>query len=75
MSDVERDRAAAAEKARQIEVDRVLLAELESVRGSRVVYRELKRTDADYAEAFRNAGLDLDATVPERGRQAAGVPN
>ena len=25
----------------------------------------LKRTDADYAEAFRNAGLDLDATRPD----------
>ena len=36
VSEVERDRSAAAEKARQIEVDRVLLADLESVRGSRV---------------------------------------
>ncbi len=64
-SDVEHDRSAAAEKARQIEVDRALLEELESVRGSRATYRELKRTDADYAGAFRNAGLDLDATRPD----------
>ncbi len=65
VSDVERDRAAAAEKARQIEVDRVLLEELESVRGSRVTNRDLQRTDADYAEAFRKAGLDLGATGPD----------
>jgi hypothetical protein len=65
VSEVVRDRSAAAAKARQIEVDRVLLEELESVPGSRVSYRELKRTDTDYAGAFRNAGLDLDATRPK----------
>ncbi len=67
VSEVERDRSAAAEKARQIAVDRVLLEELESVRasGSRVTNPGLKRTDADYAEAFRKAGLDLDATRPD----------
>jgi eukaryotic-like serine/threonine-protein kinase len=65
VSEVERDRSAAAEKARQIEVDRVLLEKLESVRGSRVAYRDLKRTDADYAKAFRTAGLDLDASRPD----------
>ncbi len=65
VTEVERDRVAAADKARQIEVDRLLLEKLESVRGSRVTYRELKRTDTDYAEAFRNAGLDLDATRPD----------
>ncbi len=42
MAGVERERAAAAEKARQIEIDRVLLAELESVRGNRVVHRRLE---------------------------------
>ncbi len=62
---VERERAAAAEKARQIEIDRVLLADLESVRGSRVDHHELKRSDAEYADVFRKAGLDLDATGPE----------
>ncbi len=65
VTEVKRDRSAAAEKARQIEIDRVLLAELESVRGSRVIHRELKRTDTDYAGAFRNAGLDLDAVRPD----------
>ncbi len=65
VSEVEQDRSAAAEKARQIEIDRVLLAELESVRGNRVENSSLKLTDADYAGAFRNAGLDLDATSPD----------
>jgi eukaryotic-like serine/threonine-protein kinase len=65
MAGVERERAAAAEKARQVEIDRVLLAELESVRGNRVAHLNLKRTDAEYADVFRKAGLDLDATKPE----------
>ena len=34
-------------------------------RGSRVTNRDLKRSDADYADAFRKAGLDLDATGPD----------
>ena len=69
ISEVERDRAAAAEKAWRIEVDRVLLEELESVRGNRVDHRrDLRRADAGYAEVFRKAGLDLDAT----GAQHAG---
>ena len=65
VSDVERDRAAATEKTRRIEIDRIMLAELESVRGNRVDHRELKRSDAEYADVFRQAGLDLDATGPE----------
>ncbi len=62
---VDRDRADAAERARQIEIDRALLADLESVRGSRVDHRELKRSDAEYADVFRRAGLDVDTTRPE----------
>ncbi|HTU87431.1 MAG TPA: serine/threonine-protein kinase, partial [Solirubrobacteraceae bacterium] len=48
MTGVERDRLSAAEKARQMEIDRVLLADLETVRGSRIDHRELKRSDAEY---------------------------
>jgi serine/threonine protein kinase len=62
---VAQDRAAAAEKARQIEIDRVLLGELETVRANRVDHRELKRSDAEYADVFRKAGLDVDAISPE----------
>ena len=69
VSEVEQDRTTAADRARQIEVDRVLLEELESVRGARVMHRELKRTDTDYAHAFRTAGLDLDTTGPEQAGQ------
>jgi serine/threonine-protein kinase len=65
MAGVERDRSDAAEKARQIEIDGILLADLESVRGSRVDHGELKRSDAEYAEVFRKAGRDLDASGPE----------
>ncbi len=65
MAAVERDRVAAAEKARQIETDRVLLADLETIRGSRVHHRDLKRSDSEYAAVFRKAGLDLDSTPPE----------
>ena len=70
---VERERAAAAEKARQIEIDRVLLTDLESVRGNRVAHRrDLKQTDVEYAAVFRKAGLDLDATgADEAGRWLA----
>ncbi len=65
MAAVESDRVAAVEKARQIETDRVLLAGLESIRGSRAHHRELKRSDSEYAAVFRKAGLDLDTTPPE----------
>jgi tetratricopeptide (TPR) repeat protein len=62
---VERDRADVAERARQMEIDRALLADLESVRGSRVDHRELKRSDAEYADVFRRAGMDIDTTRPD----------
>jgi serine/threonine protein kinase len=66
MDQVQREQAAAAEKARQIEVDRVLLGELETVRGNRVAHRNPKRSDVEYAAVFRKAGLDLDATESEK---------
>ena len=62
---VERDHLAAAEKARGIETDQVLLADLETVRGNRVDHRDLKRSDAEYAEVFLRAGVDLDVIRPE----------
>jgi eukaryotic-like serine/threonine-protein kinase len=60
------ERDVAAEKARQLEADRVLLAELETARGNRADQVDPKRTDADYAAAFRRAGLDLDKPEPEQ---------
>ncbi len=65
MAGVDRERTAAAEKARQIEIDRTLLGDLESIRANLVIHREPKRADAEYAAVFRKAGLDLDSTGPE----------
>jgi serine/threonine-protein kinase len=62
-----RDRTAQVDKTRR------LLVELEAIRGSRAEHLDRKRTDADYAAAFRQAGLDLDAVGPaEVGRWFAG---
>jgi eukaryotic-like serine/threonine-protein kinase len=63
---IEQGRDQANERAARIAADRRLLAELESVRGARAEHWDSKRTDAEYAAAFRDAGLDLDATDPER---------
>ncbi len=51
---------AAVDRARQAEVDRTLLAELESIRGARSDERTPSRAEAQYAAAFRKAGLDLE---------------
>jgi serine/threonine-protein kinase len=59
---IEQGRMTAEEKAAQIAADRKLLSELESIRGDRAEHLDPKRTDAEYAAAFRQAGLDLDAT-------------
>ncbi len=69
---VELDRAAAAEKLQQTEIDKRLLEELELVRGNLIMHRDLTRADAQYRDAFRRAGLDLDATgTQEAGRWLA----
>jgi eukaryotic-like serine/threonine-protein kinase len=67
----ERDDAEA--RARQLRVDRELLARLEAVRGDRSEHMDPKRSDADYADAFRKAGLDLDMVSPaEAGKWISG---
>jgi eukaryotic-like serine/threonine-protein kinase len=58
------EQAAAADKGRRLEADHALLADLDSVRGGRAEDRDVKHTDAEYAAAFRKAGLDVDATEP-----------
>ena len=66
---LDRERADAVEKVHRLDVDRALLTNLEAVRGDRAEHWDPKRTDADYAAAFRKAGLDLDVTEPaEAGR-------
>ncbi len=66
IAEIGRDGAAAEARAARIAADRTLLAELESVRGGRADHGDAKQTDAEYAAAFRKAGLDLDAVAPER---------
>jgi serine/threonine-protein kinase len=60
------EQAKARERARQAEIDRTLLAELESIRGNRSEHWDEKRTDAEYAAAFRKVGLDLDRMEPRQ---------
>ncbi len=59
---LETDRAGATEKARRLEVDRVLLADLEIARGKSTKLNRPEQADAAYNTAFRKAGLDIDAT-------------
>ena len=70
---IEQGRRSAEERAARLALDRKLLAELESVRGNRAEQHDPKQIDAQYAAAFRDAGLDLDATEPkEAGAWIAG---
>jgi serine/threonine-protein kinase len=57
---IERGRAAAQEKARQLEREKALLERLETVRGKRSEHWDWNRTDAEYEAAFREFDLDLD---------------
>ncbi len=75
IAEIGRDGAAAEARAARIAADRTLLAELESVRGGRADHGDPRRADAEYAAAFRKAGLDLDAVGPERaGEWIAAAP-
>ncbi len=56
------DKAAAFEKAHRLEIDRILLAELETARGKSADRDRPALADAAYNDAFRKAGLDIDAT-------------
>jgi serine/threonine-protein kinase len=60
-----REQAAAEKKAKEVERDRKLLAELEAIRGNRSEHWDDKRIDADYAAAFRSFGIDVDQVGPE----------
>ncbi len=63
---LERDRDAAREKAERLARDRALLDRLEAIRGDLAEHLDPKRSDREYAAAFRDAGLDLDSIEPER---------
>jgi serine/threonine-protein kinase len=69
---VGRERATAEARARRVKADHDLLVRLESIWGDHGEHNDAKRTDEAYAAAFREAGLDLDATDPaEAGRWIA----
>ncbi len=59
---IEQGHDAADQQAARIAADRKLLSELESVRGNLAEHWDPKRSDAEYAAAFSQVGLDLDAT-------------
>jgi len=72
LADLEREQGLAQQRATQIERDRILLGELETIRGNRSEHWDPKRTDAEYAAAFRAFGIDLDQLDPkEAGTQIA----
>ncbi len=72
LADVERDQAAAANRTAELERDRMLLDELETIRGDRSEHWSPKQTDEDYSASFRKFGIDLDRLEPvEAGKQIA----
>ncbi len=72
LDELEREQAAAAERAAEVERDRTLLGQLETIRGNRSEHWDPKQTDADYAAAFRAFGIDPDQIDPEEaGRRIA----
>jgi serine/threonine protein kinase/Flp pilus assembly protein TadD len=72
LADVERERDAAVARAAELGRDRALLGRLETIRGDRSEHWDPKRSDADYAAAFRAFGIDPDELDPgEAGRRLA----
>ncbi|MFO0957973.1 MAG: serine/threonine-protein kinase [Isosphaeraceae bacterium] len=65
----------AARQAHRQEAERNLMSRLESIRDARSEHMNPRRTDLEYAAAFAEAGLDLDATDPRTAaRWIAGHP-
>jgi serine/threonine-protein kinase len=72
LPDLEREQAAAHERAIEVERDRRFLGDLETIRGNRSEHWDSGRTDAEYAAAFREFGIDVDKLDPkEAGRRLA----
>jgi serine/threonine-protein kinase len=72
LTDIEWEQEAAKQRAIEIERDHRFLSELEAIRGNRSEHWDPKRTDAEYAEAFRSFGIDLDQLDPkDAGRHVA----
>ena len=72
LADLESEQAAARKRADELERDRKLLGQLETIRGNGSDHWDPKQLDTDYAAAFRAFGIDLDKLDPEEaGRQIA----
>jgi serine/threonine-protein kinase len=57
--------AALEREQHEAQAERRLLDQLETIRGSRSEHWDPKRTDAEYAAAFRAFGIDLDQLDPK----------
>jgi tetratricopeptide (TPR) repeat protein len=65
-SDLERGQGEAVRRAREAEADQRLVAHLETVRTDRGEHWDPERTDREFAEAFRDYGVDLERTDPTK---------
>jgi serine/threonine-protein kinase len=65
LANLERERAAAKQRATQVERDHKFLSELETIRGRRSEHWDAKQADTEYGVAFRSFGIDLDQLEPE----------
>ena len=66
LAQLDRERAAAHEKAGRLTAERALLAELQLIRDSRGDHGEPKRTDAEYAAACAKRGSTSTRAIPNR---------
>ena len=65
LSSLETARASAQDRADEADRDRKFLDKLEAIRGTLAEHLDPKQSDADYARAFREYGLDLDVLDPK----------
>jgi serine/threonine-protein kinase len=55
-----KERAQAANTAKELRRDRDLIAKLESIRIDRILHQKAEKTDGDYGQAFREFGADIE---------------
>jgi tetratricopeptide (TPR) repeat protein len=73
--ELDQGRAKAEERARDADAERRLVVRLETIRNNRGEHYDDRRADRDYAEAFREFGLDLDRIDPvQAGAKLRGRP-
>lgn len=65
-AELERGKADATRRAREAEADQRLVEQLETVRTDRGEHWDPARTDREFAEAFRDYGVDMETTEPKK---------